>query len=72
MAFGDYVAPKSSGVNDYVGVFAVSAGFGADELAEEYKRDHDEYNAILIKAVADRLAEALAEHLHEVLHYNAC
>jgi len=66
-AFGDFIAPKSSGVNDYVGLFALSAGFGAEELAEQYKKDHDDYHAILIKAVADRLAEALAEHMHEVV-----
>jgi len=67
LAFGDFIAPKSSGVQDYVGLFAVSSGFGLEELAEKYHADHDEYNVILVKAVADRLAEALAEHLHEVV-----
>ena len=61
----DYVAPKGSGVNDYVGAFAVSAGFGVDELVKAYEAEHDTYNFILIKAVADRLAEASAEYLHE-------
>ena len=61
----DFVAPKSSGVQDYMGAFAVSAGFGADELADKYLAEHDDYNNILVKAVADRLAEALAEYLHQ-------
>ncbi|PCH95677.1 MAG: methionine synthase [Gammaproteobacteria bacterium] len=61
----DYVAPKSSGINDYIGAFAVSAGFGVDELVKVYDADHDAYNSILLKAVADRLAEASAEYLHE-------
>jgi 5-methyltetrahydrofolate--homocysteine methyltransferase len=61
----DYVANKGSGINDYVGAFAVSSGFGVDELVAEYDACHDTYNSILLKAVADRLAEALAEYLHE-------
>ncbi|WP_405054201.1 methionine synthase [Thalassotalea psychrophila] len=61
----DYVASKDSGVNDYVGAFAVSSGFGADELVQEHDSKHDAYNSILLKAVADRLAEATAEYLHE-------
>ena len=61
----DYLAPKASGVDDYVGAFAVSSGFGADELVKVYDADHDAYNSILLKAVADRLAEASAEYLHE-------
>eukprot|EP00998_Keelungia_sp_KM082_P008153 NODE_433_length_1955_cov_66.736324_g426_i0.p1 GENE.NODE_433_length_1955_cov_66.736324_g426_i0~~NODE_433_length_1955_cov_66.736324_g426_i0.p1 ORF type:complete len:547 (+),score=27.88 NODE_433_length_1955_cov_66.736324_g426_i0:146-1642(+) len=61
----DFVAPKSSGKQDYMGAFAVSAGFGADELAESFLAEHDDYNNILVKAVADRLAEALAEYLHQ-------
>ncbi len=61
----DYVADTSTGIADYVGAFAVSAGFGADELVAEYDKEHDTYNSILIKAVADRLAEASAEYLHE-------
>ena len=65
MCLADYVAPKASGVNDYVGAFAVTAGIGAGELAEKFERDHDDYNAIMVKALADRLAEAYAELLHE-------
>ena len=61
----DYVATKESGVEDYVGAFAVSSGFGVDELVKVYNADHDDYNSILLKAVADRLAEASAEYLHE-------
>jgi 5-methyltetrahydrofolate--homocysteine methyltransferase len=61
----DFVAPADSGVEDYVGAFAVSAGFGADELADEFLAKHDDYNNIMVKAVADRLAEALAEYLHQ-------
>ncbi|HEY3663877.1 MAG TPA: vitamin B12 dependent-methionine synthase activation domain-containing protein, partial [Chthoniobacterales bacterium] len=61
----DLVAPKSSGKRDYLGGFAVTAGLGADELAKTFQSDHDDYNAILTKALADRLAEAFAEYLHE-------
>ncbi|KGJ93473.1 Methionine synthase [Thalassotalea sp. ND16A] len=67
----DYVAGKDSAVDDYVGAFAVSAGFGADQLVQKYDSEHDTYNSILLKAVADRLAEASAEYLHEQIrkHY---
>ena len=61
----DYVATKDDGVKDYLGAFAVSAGFGAEELVKAFDKEHDDYNSILIKAVADRLAEASAEYLHE-------
>jgi 5-methyltetrahydrofolate--homocysteine methyltransferase len=61
----DYIAPKSSDKADYIGAFAVTAGIGEDELAKAYEEDHDDYNAIMVKAVADRLAEAFAEYLHE-------
>ncbi len=61
----DYIAPEESGLTDYIGAFAVSAGFGVDELAKKYEEKHDDYNAILTKAIADRLAEALAEYMHE-------
>ena len=61
----DFIAPKESELADYVGAFAVTAGFGADELAERFLAEHDDYNNILVKAVADRLAEALAEYLHQ-------
>ncbi|QBY05100.1 methionine synthase [Thalassotalea sp. HSM 43] len=62
---GDYIASKDSAIDDYIGAFAVSSGFGADELVAEYDAKHDTYNSILLKAVADRLAEASAEYLHE-------
>jgi 5-methyltetrahydrofolate--homocysteine methyltransferase len=61
----DYVAPKGSGIDDYIGAFAVSAGFGADKLVKLFDADHDAYNSILVKAVTDRLAEASAEYLHQ-------
>jgi 5-methyltetrahydrofolate--homocysteine methyltransferase len=64
-ALADFVAPKDSGTPDYVGAFAVTAGVGAEELAHKFERDQDDYNAILVKALADRLAEAFAELLHE-------
>ncbi|GAD02357.1 methionine synthase [Agarivorans albus] len=60
----DFIAPKSSGKADYFGAFAVTGGIGEDELAEAYKEDGDDYNAIMVKAVADRLAEGFAEYLH--------
>ncbi|GHE87555.1 methionine synthase [Thalassotalea profundi] len=63
----DYIADKASGVNDYIGAFAVSAGFGVDGLVKGYEAEHDDYNGILLKAVADRLAEASAEYLHELI-----
>lgn len=61
----DYIAPKSSKRADYIGAFAVTAGVGEDDLAEAYKADGDDYNAIMVKAIADRLAEAFAECLHK-------
>ncbi|WP_439033358.1 methionine synthase [Agarivorans sp. QJM3NY_33] len=60
----DFIAPKSSGKADYFGGFAVTGGFGEDELAEAYKAEGDDYNAIMVKAIADRLAEGFAEYLH--------
>ncbi len=61
----DFVAPSDSGIDDYIGAFAVTAGFGVDERVHEFEAKHDDYSAILLKALADRLAEALAEYLHE-------
>ena len=61
----DFIAPKSSGVNDYIGAFAVTAGLEEDALADAYTAEHDDYNAIMVKAVSDRLAEAFAEYLHQ-------
>jgi 5-methyltetrahydrofolate--homocysteine methyltransferase len=60
----DFVAPLESGRRDHVGAFAVTAGLGVDALVAEFERDHDDYHAIMAKALADRLAEAFAEHLH--------
>jgi 5-methyltetrahydrofolate--homocysteine methyltransferase len=64
-SLADYVAPVKSGRKDYLGAFAVSAGFGSHELVLKYKKDLDDYNAIMVEALADRLAEAFAELLHE-------
>eukprot|EP00899_Mesostigma_viride_P007111 jgi/Mesvir1/16400/Mv18138-RA.1 len=64
LAMADFVAPKGSGVADYVGMFAVSAGFGLEKITEGYKEANDDYNYILAEALADRLAEAFAELLH--------
>ncbi|MFQ3236577.1 MAG: 5-methyltetrahydrofolate--homocysteine methyltransferase [Paraglaciecola sp.] len=61
----DFVAPKSSGKADYLGAFAVTAGVGEDALAAEFEQQDDDYNAIMVKALADRLAEAFAEYLHQ-------
>jgi len=61
----DFVAPAGVGVEDHLGAFAVTTGIGVEELAKSYERDHDDYNAIMVKALADRLAEAFAELLHE-------
>ena len=65
LALADFVAPCASGVPDHVGAFAVATGFGAEERAAAFEADHDDYSSILLKALADRLAEAFAEHLHE-------
>ena len=64
-ALADFVAPKDSGRADYVGAFAVTTGLGVDRLCQEFERDHDDYNSIMAKALADRLAEAFAEFLHK-------
>jgi|TARA_B110000967_G_scaffold195837_1_gene225792 5-methyltetrahydrofolate--homocysteine methyltransferase len=64
-SLADFIAPKESGLTDYIGAFAVTTGIGADELAAEYEAQLDDYNAIMVKALADRLAEAFAEHLHQ-------
>ena len=63
-ALSDFIAPKTSGIQDYVGAFAVTTGFGTEELAQKYYDEGDDYNAIIVKALADRLAEAFAEYLH--------
>ncbi|MDF0708027.1 methionine synthase [Flagellimonas okinawensis] len=64
IALADFIAPKDSGIDDYMGFFCVSTGFGTQELASQYEKNHDDYNSIMIKALADRLAEAFAEYLH--------
>jgi len=63
-SLADFIAPRESGVPDYLGMFAVTAGLGADDVVRHFERDHDDYNAIMVKALADRLAEAFAEYLH--------
>jgi 5-methyltetrahydrofolate--homocysteine methyltransferase len=63
-SLADFIAPKASGVPDYLGLFAVTAGLGADDLAKHFEKNLDDYNAIMVKALADRLAEAFAEYLH--------
>jgi 5-methyltetrahydrofolate--homocysteine methyltransferase len=65
IALSDFIAPKETGIQDYIGCFCVSTGFGTAALATEYEEKHDDYNSILIKALADRLAEAFAEYLHK-------
>ncbi len=65
IALADFIAPKDSNKEDYMGSFCVTAGFGTDELARSYEAEHEDYDAIMVKAIADRLAEALAEYLHQ-------
>ncbi|GMN05876.1 hypothetical protein MTsPCn5_12650 [Croceitalea sp. MTPC5] len=65
IALADFIAPKETGIQDYIGCFCVSAGFGTQEKAAEFEATHDDYSAIMIKALADRLAEAFAEYLHK-------
>ncbi len=64
-ALADYIAPKSSGARDHIGAFVVTAGIGIDEHISRFERGHDDYSSIMLKALADRLAEAGAEHFHE-------
>ncbi|NBV14718.1 MAG: methionine synthase, partial [Sphingobacteriia bacterium] len=65
LSLGDFIAPRSSEKGDYIGAFAVTTGDGLEEMVEAYHKDHDDYNSIMAKALADRLAEAFAELLHE-------
>ncbi|PWN68163.1 methionine synthase [Chryseobacterium phosphatilyticum] len=65
LALSDFIAPQSSGKTDYMGAFCVSTGFGTDELSAEYEKANDDYNSIMVKALADRFAEAYAEFLHK-------
>ncbi|OUR71982.1 methionine synthase [Methylophaga sp. 41_12_T18] len=64
-ALADFIAPKDSGVKDYIGAFAVTAGIGIDEHVDRFEDDHDDYHSIMLKALADRFAEAFAEVMHE-------
>ncbi|MGD1840453.1 MAG: methionine synthase [Thermonemataceae bacterium] len=64
-ALADYIAPVETGKTDYMGFFAVTTGIGIEALVEKYEKDHDDYNSIMVKAIADRLAEAFAELMHE-------
>jgi 5-methyltetrahydrofolate--homocysteine methyltransferase len=65
LALADFVAPKETGLQDYMGAFAVTAGIGLDKVVGRFEADHDDYNSILAKALADRLAEAFAERMHQ-------
>jgi 5-methyltetrahydrofolate--homocysteine methyltransferase len=65
LSLADFIAPVDSALADYLGAFAVTAGLGAEELVRRFEREHDDYNAIMVKALADRLAEAFAEYLHQ-------
>jgi 5-methyltetrahydrofolate--homocysteine methyltransferase len=67
LCLADFVAPKELGKPDHMGFFAVTTGIGIEPLIEKYEKDHDDYNSIMIKAIADRLAEAFAEKLHELV-----
>ncbi|XP_057364717.1 methionine synthase-like [Daphnia carinata] len=67
LCISDFVAPLASRVRDYIGMFAVSAGFGCDELCAKFEKENDDYNVIMTKALADRFAEAFAEALHEIV-----
>jgi 5-methyltetrahydrofolate--homocysteine methyltransferase len=64
ISLADFIAPPESGIQDYIGAFAVTAGIGIEKLVEKFEKDHDDYNSIMIKAIADRLAEAFAECMH--------
>jgi 5-methyltetrahydrofolate--homocysteine methyltransferase len=66
-ALGDFVAPKETGLRDYVGAFAVTAGHGMEAIVQKYKADLDDYNAIMVEALADRLVEACAERMHKLV-----
>ncbi len=67
LALADFITPKTKQIKDYVGGFAVTTGIGMEKYIEQFKKDHDDYNSIMLKALADRLAEAFAERMHEVV-----
>ena len=64
-ALSDFIAPKKNGYTDYIGIFCVTTGIGVDKLSKYYENKNDDYNSIMVKALADRLAEAYAEYLHK-------
>jgi len=64
IALADFIAPKDSGIKDYIGMFAVTTGIGIESLIEKFESNHDDYSAILVKSLADRLAEAFTELMH--------
>ncbi|MBZ5555963.1 MAG: methionine synthase [Acidobacteriia bacterium] len=70
LSLADFVAPRSAARPDYLGAFAVTAGLGTDDLARRFEREHDDYNAILVKALADRLVEAFATYLHRIARHD--
>ena len=65
LSLSDFIAPKNSKIDDYIGAFAVTAGINAKKLSEKYESENDDYNSIMVKAIADRLAEAFAELMHQ-------
>jgi 5-methyltetrahydrofolate--homocysteine methyltransferase len=67
IALSDFIAPKECGIQDYIGAFVVTTGIGLDEHVSRFENDHDDYSSIMVKALADRLAEALAEYLHHLV-----
>jgi 5-methyltetrahydrofolate--homocysteine methyltransferase len=67
IALSDFIAPKDTGIQDYIGAFVVTTGIGLDERVKQFEADHDDYNSIMLKALGDRLAEAFAEKLHEIV-----
>ena len=67
ISFADFIAPSVSGKADYIGGFAVTSGLGIETYLEKFEKEHDDYSSIMLKALADRLAEAFAEHLHQVV-----
>ncbi len=70
LALADFIAPKETGIKDYIGGFVVTTGIGLEKHVERFEKDHDDYNSIMVKALADRLAEALAEYMHREVRKN--
>ncbi|MFY7669419.1 MAG: methionine synthase [Crocinitomicaceae bacterium] len=70
LALSDFIAPKETGIKDYIGGFVVTTGIGLEKHVERFEKDHDDYNSIMVKALADRLAEALAEYMHREVRIN--